>query len=140
MKFEDKYFTKFEFTRGQIKKNLKNALKDLNIAKKDKILEVEFNYAYTALIKAGITLLSYYQVRIKSVPGHHIKIIEKIAQILKDDVIGDIGNVMRSKRNLDLYAGGIEVTKKECREYIKFVEDILVRVEKVLIARKELCE
>ncbi len=60
MKFEDKYFIKFTFTKDQIKKNLKNALKDLNIAKKDKILEVKFNYAYTALIKAGITLLSYY--------------------------------------------------------------------------------
>lgn len=132
MKFEDKYFIKFTFTKDQIKKNLKNALKDLNIAKKDKILEVKFNYAYTALIKAGITLLSYYQVKIKSVPGHHIKIIEKIAQILKDEAITDIGNIMRSKRNLDFYAGGIEVTEKECREYIKFVEDVLVRIKKII--------
>ncbi len=132
MKFEDKYFIKFTFTQDQIKKNLKNALKDLNIAKKDKILEVKFNYAYTALIKAGITLLSYYRVKIKSVPGHHIKIIEKIAQILKDEAITDIGNIMRSKRNLDFYAGGIEVTEKECREYIKFVEDVLVRIKKII--------
>lgn len=132
MKFEDKYFIKFTFTKDQIKKNLKNALKDLNIAKKDKILEVKFNYAYTALIKAGITLLSYYQVKIKSVPGHHIKIIEKIAQILRDETITDIGNIMRSKRNLDFYAGGIEVTEKECREYIKFVEDVLVRIKKII--------
>ena len=132
MKFEDKYFIKFTFTKDQIKKNLKNALKDLNIAKKDKILEVKFNYAYTALIKAGITLLSYYQVKIKSVPGHHIKIIEKIAQILKDEAITDIGNIMRSKRNLDFYAGGIEVTEKECREYTKFVEDVLVRIKKII--------
>ncbi len=28
--------------------------------------------------------------------------------------------------NLDLYAGGVEITEKECKEYIKFVERILV--------------
>jgi histidyl-tRNA synthetase len=134
MKFEHKYFIKFEFTKEQINKNLENALKDLNIAKKIKILEVKFNYAYTALIKAGIASLSYYQVKVKSVPGHHIKIIEKLAQILKNDDIEDIGNSMRSKRNLDFYAGGIEVTEKECKEYINFVEEVLAKLkENILI-------
>lgn len=122
MKFEDKYFAKFSFTKDQITKNLKNALKDLSIAKRDKILEVKFNYTYTALIKAGIALLSYYKVKVKSSPGHHIKIIEKLSEALKDDSIADMGNLMRSKRNLDFYSGGIEVTQKECSDYIEFVE------------------
>jgi len=82
MKFDNRYFIKFTFTPDQIEKNLKNAIKDLNIAKKVNILEVKFNYAYNALIKAGITLLSHYHVKIKSVPGHHVRIIEKLAQIL----------------------------------------------------------
>lgn len=132
MKFEDRYFRKFEFTKEQIKKNLNNAIKDLTIAKKVKILEVKFNYAYTSLIKAGLTLLSYYQMKVKSMPGHHIKIIEKLAQILKDNDIEDIGNIMRSKRNLDFYAGGIEVTEKECREYISFVEEVLTKVKEAI--------
>jgi len=132
MNFEDKYFIKFKFIGEQVRKNFNNALKDLNIAKRDRILEVKFNYAYSALIKAGITLLSYYQVRIKSVPGHHIKIIEKIAEILKDGAIYDIGNAMRSKRNLDLYAGGIVVTEKECKEYITLVKGVLVKIEKLI--------
>ena len=132
MKFEDKYFTKFNFTQEETKVHLKNALKDLDIAKKDKILEVKFNYAYTALIKGGITLLSYHQVKTKSVPGHHIKIIDTTARILKDDAIADIGNIMRSKRNLDLYAGGIEVTEKECKEYINFVEKVLNKIKKAV--------
>lgn len=132
MKFEDKYFTKSSFSKDQIKKNLENAQKDLYIAIKVNILEVKFNYAYTALIKAGITLLSHYQVKIKSVPGHHVKIIDKLAQILKDDDIENIGNIMRSKRNLDFYAGGIEVTQKECKEYINFVEEVLAKLEKLL--------
>jgi len=122
MNFEDSAFTRFSFTQQQIKKNLANALRDYEIAIKDSILEVKFNYSYNALIKAGIALLSYYQVKIRSVPGHHVKIIEKMAEILNDDMVDDIGNVMRSKRNMDFYGGGTEVTEKECNEYLHFVE------------------
>lgn len=133
MRFEDKYFIRFRFSKAQIKKNLNNTLKDLDIAKKVKILDVKFNYAYTALIKSGITLLSYYQWKVKSAPGHHIKIIEKLAQILKADDIENIGNVMRSKRNLDFYAGGIDITKKECSEYISFVEDVINKLKEIIL-------
>lgn len=129
MRFEDKYFTKFKFTPEQIRKNFDNALKDLNIAKRDSILEVKFNYAYTALIKAGIALLSSRAIKVKSAVGHHIKIIEKTSQILKDDTIADIGNIMRSKRNLDLYAGGIEVTEKECSEYVAFIDKVILKIK-----------
>lgn len=94
---------------------------------------MKFNYAYTALIKAGIALLSFYQVKIRSVPGHHVKIIDKMSEILGDDTINDIGNVMRSKRNMDFYSGGIEVTKKECSEYIQFVDNVLIRIKKSLL-------
>ncbi|MBI4846795.1 MAG: hypothetical protein HY810_10065 [Candidatus Omnitrophica bacterium] len=136
MNFSDKYFMRFEFSRELISKNLTNALRDLKIAKEDCIREVKFNYAYTALIKTGITLLSYYQVKVRSVPGHHAKIIEKMAVILDDDSISNIANAMRSKRNLDLYSGGIEVSEKEVRAYIKFVENILLKV-KVLLKKSQ---
>lgn len=135
MKFEDRYFIKFNFTKDQIIKNFKNAFKDLKIAKRDKILEVKFNYAYTTLIKAGIALLSYYKIKVKSVPGHHIKIIEKLAEVLKDDSIADMGNLMRSKRNLEFYSGGIEVTQKECNDYIKFVEKILKKIQRFYLGK-----
>ena len=94
---------------------------------------MKFNYAYTALIKAGVALLSNYDVKVRSVPGHHIKILEKMAEILKDETIEEIGNIMRSKRNLDLYAGGIEVTEKECNDYIPFVEKIIGKVKKIVL-------
>lgn len=132
IKFDDKYFVDFSFTKEQIKKNLDNAQKDLGIAKKDQILEVKFSYAYQAFIKAGIALLSFYRVKIKSVPGHHAKIIEKVAQILQDNFVDTIGNVMRSKRNFDIYSGGIEITEKECREYIEFVENALKKISKII--------
>jgi len=132
MKFEDKYFAQFRFSGEQIEKNLNNAIKDLEIAKTVNILDVKFNYAYVALIKAGIALLSFHRVRIKNVPGHQVKIIDKMAQILGDASIEALGNVMRQKRNLDFYAGGIEVTEKECRDYISFVDNVLKKVTEVI--------
>ena len=132
MKFEDAYFTRFDFTEKQIINNWENALRDLRIAKKDAIREVKFNYAYSAFIKAGMALLSFHKIKVKSVPGHHIKIIEKMSQILSDNSINDIGNAMRTKRNLDFYAGGVEVSEKECTEYLEFVNDTLDKIQKIL--------
>ena len=63
MPFDAKYFRKFKFTPEQVAKNLENAFKDLKIAKEVDIPDVRFNYAYTALIKTGIALLSYYQIK-----------------------------------------------------------------------------
>lgn len=132
MDFEDKYFIKFKFTEDQINKYFVNALRDIDIARRDEILDVKFNYAYTALIKGGIALLSKHHRKVKSAPGHHFKIIEKLSLILKDDTINDFANLMRSKRNMDLYSGGIEVTNKECREYIEFVEEILKKIKGII--------
>lgn len=104
----------------------------MEIAKNDTFLEVKFNYSYNALLKSGIALLSHNNIKIKSVPGHHIKIIEKLAELLDNEDISDFGNVMRSKRNSDLYNGGIDVTEKECKEYISFVEKIIKSIRNIL--------
>ncbi|MBU1147748.1 MAG: hypothetical protein KKD11_05285 [Candidatus Omnitrophica bacterium] len=133
MRFDDFYFKKFKFSQDQINQNIENASKDLAIAKKDAILDVKFNYAYTAFIKVGIALLSSHHVKIKSVPGHHVKIIEKMAEILKDENILSTGNAMRSKRNMDFYGGGIEVTEKECKGYIRFVDEVFTKVKNTLV-------
>ncbi len=132
IKFDEQYFSKFTFSIQQTKKNFDNALKDLRIAKEDKILDVKFNYTYTALIKGAIALVSFYNVKVRSVPGHHIKIIEKLAEILDDNLVSDMGNVMRSKRNTDFYSGGIEVTEKECREYIEFTDKVLNKIKTLI--------
>jgi uncharacterized protein (UPF0332 family) len=133
MDFEDKYFAKFRFTAEQVEKNLANAMKDFGIAQKDEIEEVKFNYAYSALIKSGIALLSHKGMKIKSVPGHHIKIIEAIAALLDDEAVNDMGNLMRSKRNTDLYEGGVNVTEKESREYIMFVDKVIERIKGIIL-------
>jgi uncharacterized protein (UPF0332 family) len=135
MKFDNKYFAPLNFSSEQAESHLKNAKKDINIARTDGILDVKFNYAYTALIKAGIALLCHYKVRVKSMPGHHIKIIEAMAEALNDDRIAPMGDAMRAKRNVGMYSGGAEVTEKECKEYIAFVEKVINRVESVITAQ-----
>lgn len=128
--FETKYFRRFHFTAEQIDRYLNNALRDLKIAKEDDHPEVTFNYCYTALVKTGITLLAAVGgVKVRSIPGHHIKIIEKTAEILDDDSILTIGNAMRMKRNEDFYGGGVFVSDKECAEYLQYVEAVIKRIE-----------
>lgn len=130
MPFDRRYFKNFKFTPEQVMRNLENAFKDLNIAKEVNILDVRFNYTYTAFIKSGIALLSHYQIKVKSAPGHHIKIIDQMGRLLKDEEIVNAGNVMRSKRNKGFYGGGAEVTGKECGEYLALTEKVLKRVKK----------
>ena len=113
--FEGKFFTKFKFTDEQVKRYFQNALRDFSIAKDDKHIEVKFSYAFSALIKAGIALMAVKGVKVRSVPGHHIKLIEKTSEILSDESIAVLGNAMRMKRNEDFYGGGIFVSEKECR-------------------------
>ena len=98
--FENQYFRKMDFT------------------------EVRFTFAYDALIKIGIALIAKAGYKVRSQPGHHVKIIEKLAEILADEDIALVGNKMRQSRNADLYDGGILVTQKDSREYTEFVEKI----------------
>jgi len=127
--FELKYFSKFKFTPEQIKRYMNNAMRDFKIASEDEHLEVKFNYCYNALIKAGIVLIAAKgSVKIRSVVGHHVKIIEKMAEILKDETVLAVGNAMRTKRNEDFYGGGIFISEKESSEYLEYVKSILGKV------------
>ena len=135
MRYEENYFVRHAFAAEQITKFLENARKDLAIATRISIPEVRFSYSYSALIKGGIALLSSRGLKVKSATGHHAKVIEKTAQLLKDKSILDIGNVMRTRRNLDLYGGGAEVTEKETAEYLDFVRAIIGQMESAILGR-----
>lgn len=127
--FEPKHFAKFGFTPEQIKRYFNNAMRDLKIALEDDHLEVKFSYCYNALIKSGIALIAAKGgVKVRSVAGHHIKIIEKMSEILGDEMVLAIGNAMRTKRNEDFYGGGIFVSEKESTEYLEYVRGILDKV------------
>ncbi|MDP2910989.1 MAG: hypothetical protein Q8N76_01460 [Candidatus Omnitrophota bacterium] len=133
IKFETAYFGKFDFTEEQITQFLNNALKDLEIAKENSRSEVKFSYSYSAFIKGGIALLAKVgKVKIRGIPGHHVKVIEKMKEILKDETVEIIGNAMRSKRNEDFYGGGVLISEKESKDYYVFVEKVLVIIKGVL--------
>lgn len=130
-KLDPQYFKGFPFTPEQIEKYWKNTLKDLSIAKKDSIPDVKFSYSYSSLLKAGITLVAKVRkVKVRSIPGHHIKILEAFSEILKEPKIIVMGNMMRDKRNVDLYGEGVFITEKEAHECLVFVEEIIQSIEK----------
>lgn len=134
--FESKHFTKFKFTPEQINRHFNNALRDFKIASEDSHMEVKFNYCYNALIKSGIALIAAKGgMKVRSVAGHHVKIIEKMAEILEDETVLVIGNAMRTKRNEDFYGGGIFVSEKESAEYLEYVKGIMDKVRRFVIAQ-----
>ena len=129
--FEKEFFQKIKFTPKQLDRYGLSARRDLEIAQKDIFTEVRFAYCYQALIKLGITILAKKgQVKVRSVPGHHIKILLKLSEILGDEDIFTIGNAMRMKRNQDMYSGGEFISKKETEDYLRFVEGIFKKASK----------
>lgn len=136
--FDHKYFQKFDFRRNQTEKYLQAAHRDLKISKQSDIAEVRFQFAYNALIKLGIALISHFGYKVKSRSGHHIKILEKTALILDDKDIYSMGNRMRKKRNTDLYDGGILISKKEADEYKDWLKAIFIKAEVYLYDKQKL--
>ncbi|MBN1687528.1 MAG: hypothetical protein JW893_00350 [Candidatus Omnitrophica bacterium] len=131
MKIVQDYFRKFDFKPEDIKRYLRSALRDLEIAEKDKFPEVKFTYSYQALIKTGIALLAKVRkLKVRSVPGHHVKILDEMGEILKREDVVVIGNAMRMKRNADLYGGGEIVGEKETDDYFKFVQTVIAEAGK----------
>ncbi|MBI3332910.1 MAG: nucleotidyltransferase domain-containing protein [Candidatus Omnitrophica bacterium] len=95
--------------------------------------EVRFSYSYQALIKMGVALLAKRgQVKIRSVPGHHVKVLEKLSELLEDEDILAVGNAMRMKRNDDFYGGGAVITEKEAEDYLKFVGGVVKKAQGVI--------
>ena len=87
-------------------------------------------------MKGGISLIAKKgNVKTRSVPGHHIKILTKLSEILNDPDILAMGNAMRIKRNIDLYGGGEVVSEKEALEYFGFVEAVLKSIAKLIKSR-----
>ena len=127
--FESQYFQKLVFKKEQIEQFLKSALHDLKIAEESNIPDVVFKFSYDALIKLGIALIAKKGYKIRSTAGHHIKILEKLSQLLKDEDILVLGNKMRQERNLNLYDGGFFVGEKDSQEYLVFVRIVFKNAE-----------
>jgi len=127
--FENQYFQKIEFSKKEIEQFIVSAKRDLKIALDSDILEVVFKFSYDALIKIGIILIAGEGYKIRSQAGHHIKILEKLSQILNDEDVMVFGNKMRQDRNLGLYGGGHFISEKDSLEYIKFVKSVFEKAK-----------
>ena len=126
--FESQFFQKLAFEKKQIDRFLMSALHDFKIAESTEIPDVVFKFSYDALIKLGIMLIAKKGYKVRSTAGHHIKILEKLSQLLRDENILVLGNKMRQERNANLYAGGFFVGEKDSFEYLKFVKSIFKKI------------
>jgi len=122
-------FEKFRFSRKQIEKYHNSAKRDLKIASEADIPEVRFRFCYDALLKLAMTVCAENNLRVKSRRGHHIELIKKLSFFLKDEEIEILANEMRSKRNWDLYGGGIIISFKEVNEYLNWTKKIFCQAE-----------
>ncbi|MBL7131413.1 MAG: hypothetical protein ISS45_08455 [Candidatus Omnitrophica bacterium] len=120
--FESQHFQKLAFEEKQIDQFSMSARHDLEIAESTDIPDVVFKFSYDALIKLGIALIAQKGYKVRSTAGHHVKILEKLSQLLKDEDVLVLGNKMRQERNVNLYDGGIFVGEKDSLEYLKFVK------------------
>jgi len=127
--FESQYFQKLAFADEQIEQFLKSALHDLKIAEESDIPDVVFKFSYDALIKLGITLIAKKGYKVRSTAGHHVKILGKMSELLKDEDILVLGNKMRQERNTNLYDGGFFVGEKDSREYLDFVKNVFKKAD-----------
>ena len=131
-------FEKFHFTQNQIERHYRSALKDLSIASKSDIPEVSFRFCYDAIIKLAITICAHNDLRVKARTGHHIGLIQKLADCLKEKEVILIANDMRTKRNRDLYGDGFLIGEREIKDYVKWTRKIFELAEPYLKKNKRL--
>jgi hypothetical protein len=117
-------FVNFNFSEKQIIKYFEAAQRDLRLAGA-KEPEIKFFFSYNCLLKLAQAVCARNNLRVKQGPGHHIALLDKCANILKDDDLAAVAQTMRDKRNRDLYDGGAIITEKEASAYHLFVKKIL---------------
>ncbi len=123
--FPSEYFQKFNFSPRQLNAYADSSRHQLKIAEDSQVPEVMFEFAYNALIKFGIYLIAEEGYKTRSVIGHHIRILEKMSEILGDEDVLIFGNRMRQERNFNLYDEGRPISHKEAKEFLEFVVDLI---------------
>jgi hypothetical protein len=124
-------FEKFNFSEKQIERYYKSAKKDIKIAGSYSDPEVSFRFSYDSLLKLAIAVCAKNGMRVKSKRGHHRELIGKLASFLDDNEINIIANEMRGKRNRELYDGGILISLKESKSYLKWTKNVFNKAEKI---------
>lgn len=123
--FSSEYFQNFNFSPRQLNAYADSARHQLKIAEGSQVPDVMFEFAYNALIKFGIYLIAEEGRKARSVPGHHVRILEKMSEILSNEDVLIFGNRMRQERNFNLYDEGRPVSYKEAKEFLDFVRELI---------------
>jgi len=128
MYFSPEYFKNIDYTESQINQYFANAKKDLKTAQESNNTDVIFRFCYDAIIKLGISLIAKNGYKVRSIPGHHIKILDALSEILNLEDEIDYFHRIRRKRNIDLYEGGTSLTQKESKDLLKITENIFSKI------------
>ena len=126
IEFEIDYFQAMNFNEDQIGKYRSSAIHALGIAEETEIPEVIFDFSYQALIQFGIAAIAKQGYKVRSIPGHHVKILQKMSLILNNNDIDFFGNKMRRLRNKGMYEGVINlISLKDSQDLYQFVKKII---------------
>jgi hypothetical protein len=129
-------FEQFDYSPVQIKKYYQAATRDLQLVILAGAPEIVFYLAYNIIIKTAMAVCAKNNLRVKSRAGHHIELIRKLAEYLADPEIEDVASKMRSKRNRDLYDGGVITSEKEADFYIHFCQKLIKSTDSYLFPDK----
>jgi hypothetical protein len=122
------FFRRQTYTAQQLHSFERSAREDLAIAAQSEYTQVKFRFCYDALLKLGILLAARAGYKVRSVPGHHIKLLEALADLAETPDVEVMADAMRQKRNMNLYEGGAYVSDSEAAEYLRFVLDLFKRL------------
>ena len=129
MIFDKNFFVSQKFSLEELGKIKKSIKRNLELARSSNEPEIIFHFSYMALIKIGIYYIAREGYRVKSQPGHHIKIIESLGKILDSEDILITGDKMRKDRNLDLYGVDSAIEQEEANEYLEFVKGLFQKMK-----------
>ena len=129
-------FEKFDYSPIQVEKYYQAAVKDLQLVVLAGAPEIVFYLSYNIIIKTAMAVCAKNNLRVKSRVGHHIELIGKLAEYLDDQEIEDIASQMRTKRNRDLYDGGVITSEKEADFYIRFCKKLVQSADAYIFPNK----
>ncbi|MBX7149245.1 hypothetical protein K1X76_09160 [bacterium] len=114
-------FKPVNIDKKQIALFYKLALEKLGVAQDlaSKNPDIAYEILYESALQACLALLHAHGLRPRAQPGHHIAIIEKSKELLKQEVDDDFFEVMqlmRKTRNTMLYDAVLPVSHDEFKE------------------------
>jgi hypothetical protein len=129
--FEPEFFHEFSYSKSQTDGYFRNAELDLRRAEESKDPNIAYRIGYESVLKLGIALIAQAGFKVKSVPGHHVKILDKLGEILgRPDEVEYLHRIRR-KRNIDLYDGGLDFTEKESKDLLDLCKTLFTHAKQL---------